>query len=54
MIVIRLNDEGNRVVVNAEAKDVSVENSSLIIRRDRTIIARYRRWIGWHEQPDTD
>lgn len=53
MITVLLNDSGERVTLNADPKDVSIENSALVIRRDKVIIARFRRHVAWYESADT-
>lgn len=52
MITVLLNDNGERVTLNADPKDVSIESSALVIRRDKVIIARFRRHLCWHETTD--
>lgn len=51
MITIRLHD-GDTVTLNADPKDVTTENSTLIIRRDGITIGKFRRYIAWHETPE--
>lgn len=49
MITVLLNDNGEKVTLDAEPKNVTTENGSLIVRRDKQIIARFRRHIAWWE-----
>ena len=51
MIVVLLSDNGDRVTLNAEAQNVTIENGSLIIRRNKHIVGRFRRHVAWWEQP---
>ena len=53
MIVILLSDAGDRVTLDAQAENVTMENGSLIIRRDKHIVGRFRRHLAWWEQPTT-
>lgn len=50
-ITVQINDT-ERVIIDADPKDVSIENSALVIRRDKTIIARFRRHLCWYEATD--
>lgn len=51
MITVLLNDAGDKVTLDAEPQDVTIENGSLIIRRDKHIVGRFRRHVAWWEQP---
>lgn len=53
MITVLLAN-GETITLNAEPKDVTTEGGTLIIRRDRQIIAKFRRHIGWFEAADDD
>ena len=53
-ITVLLNTAGEKVTLNAEPKDVTTESGTLIVRRDRQIIARFRRHIAWFEAADND
>ena len=50
MITILLADS-ERVTLNAEPGGVSTEGGALVVRRGREVIARFRRYQGWHETP---
>ena len=45
-ITVQINDH-ERVTINADPKNVTTENGSLVIRRDNVIVARFRRFIAW-------
>ena len=51
MITVLLNDNGDKVTLDAEAQNVTMENGSLIIRRNKHIVGRFRRHLAWWEQP---
>ncbi|MGP5593871.1 hypothetical protein [Brachybacterium alimentarium] len=51
-ITVQINDT-ERVIVDAEPKGVTIENSALIVRRDGQIIARFRRHTAWWETTPT-
>lgn len=54
MITVLLNDNGETVRLNAKPEDVTIESNALVVRRDRTIIARFRRHIAWFESAHND
>lgn len=37
--------------VDANVKDVREEGGSLIVRRDNTVVGKYRRWVAYWEVP---
>ena len=51
MITVLLNDNGETVTLNASPNDATIENGTLIIRRDKQVIARFRRHVAWWESP---
>lgn len=52
MITVQIN-ESEKVTLNAEPENVSIESNALVIRRDKQVIARFRRHIAWWESPQT-
>lgn len=54
MITVLLNDSGEKVTVNAEPSNVTIETGALIARRDRQVIARFRRHLAWWETPQSE
>ena len=50
MITILLADS-ERVTLNAEPGGVSTEGGVLVVRRGGEVIARFKRYQGWHETP---
>ena len=50
MITVLLADS-ERVTLDAEPAGVSTEGGALVVRRGREVIARFRRYQGWHETP---
>ena len=52
MITVQISDT-EKVRIDADPKDVSIENSALVIRRDKVIIARFRRHVAWWETTPT-
>ena len=51
MITVLLADSGETVTLNAEPGGVSTEGGALVVRRGSEVIARFRRYQGWHETP---
>ena len=50
MIAVLLPD-GGTVQVDADVASVVTEGGTLILRRGNTVVARFRRFTGWHEVP---
>lgn len=53
MIRVMLHD-GESVTLNAAPKDMSTGNGTLTVRRDGSVIASFRRSLGWHEVSTTE
>lgn len=53
MITVQINDH-EKVTLNAEPEDVSIEGNALVIRRDKQVIARFRRHIAWFAAADNN
>ena len=51
MSVTILLADSERVTLDAEPGGVSIEGGALVVRRGREVIARFRRYQGWHETP---
>lgn len=52
-ITVLLNDSGEKVTVDADPGNVTIESNALVIRRDKKIIARFRRHTAWWETTPT-
>ena len=52
MITVQTSDS-EKVRIDAEPENVSIESNALVIRRDKVIIARFRRHVAWYESTDT-
>lgn len=52
MIVIHIT-ETERVKVDAEPADVTVEAGALTIRSGKTVVGKFRRFVAWYEDSST-
>ena len=51
MSVTILLADSERVTLDAEPGGVSTEGGVLVVRRGSEVIARFKRYQGWHETP---